>query len=147
MLARYCQLALFLAVSSVRGQTYAQSQHADPTDKRLTISRRREHVVPGLAFRLTSPDLLAEADLDCSDGNSLSRFTAGVEIKANYTEACYNIATSSTGATRIRPPDGSTAPATGTATPVQTNGGISITPILTRTRRIPSLPRASREMA
>jgi hypothetical protein len=92
MLARYCQLALFLAVSSVRGQTYAQSQHADPTDKRLTISRRREHVVPGLAFRLTSPDLLAEADLDCSDGNSLSRFTAGVEIKANYTEACYNIA-------------------------------------------------------
>ena len=48
--------------------------------------------MPGLAFRLTSPDLLDNADLDCSDDNGLSRFTAGVEIRSNYTEACYNIA-------------------------------------------------------
>jgi hypothetical protein len=29
--------------------------------------------------------------VDCSDDDSLSRFTAGVEVRANYTEACYNI--------------------------------------------------------
>jgi hypothetical protein len=48
--------------------------------------------VPGLAFRLTSPSFLAEADLNCGDDNSLSRFTAGVEIRANYTKTCYNMA-------------------------------------------------------
>jgi hypothetical protein len=86
------QLALLLAVGGVRAQTYAQSKHAVPRYKRLTGSDRREHMVPGLAFRLTSPDLLDNADLDCSDDNGLARFTAGVEIRANYTEACYNIA-------------------------------------------------------
>jgi hypothetical protein len=49
-------------------------------------------MAPGLAFRLTSPSFLAEADLECSDDSGLSRSTAGVEIRANYTEACYNIA-------------------------------------------------------
>lgn len=31
------------------------------------------------------------ADLDCSEDDSLSRFTAGAKIKANYAESCYNI--------------------------------------------------------
>jgi hypothetical protein len=57
-----------------------------------TGSHRRGHMAPGLAFRLTSPSFLAEADLECSDDSGLSRSTAGVEIRANYTEACYNIA-------------------------------------------------------
>lgn len=44
-----------------------------------------------MGFRLTSPEVLEEADLDCSDSDNLARFAAGVEIKANYTEGCYNI--------------------------------------------------------
>jgi len=47
--------------------------------------------VPGLTFRLTSPDVLEETSFDCSDDSVRNRFTAGVEVKANFTEACYNI--------------------------------------------------------
>lgn len=87
MLAQYCQLALLLAMGGVRAQTYAQSKHAIPRNKRLTRSRRREHIVPGPAFRLSSPNSLVEADLACSNDNSLSRSTAGVEIRSHYAEA------------------------------------------------------------
>lgn len=52
---------------------------------------RREHIVPGLGFRITSPDLLRDTGIDCSNEDRLYRFTAGVEIKSNYTEACYNL--------------------------------------------------------
>lgn len=52
---------------------------------------RREHIVPGLGFRITSPELLREADIECSDEHRWSRLTAGVEVKSNYTEACYNL--------------------------------------------------------
>jgi hypothetical protein len=88
MLAQYAQLLLSLAVTGVRGQLYAQSKHAISRNKRLTRSRRREHTVPGLGFRFTSPE---STGLDCDD-NRLSDFTAGIEVKANYTESCYNIA-------------------------------------------------------
>jgi len=53
--------------------------------------RRREHLVPGLGFRLTSPDILRDADIDCGNEDRLYRFTAGVEIKSNYSEACYSL--------------------------------------------------------
>jgi len=52
---------------------------------------RRQHIVPGLGFRVTSPEFLREGDVDCGDEDRLFRFTAGVEIKSDYTEACYNL--------------------------------------------------------
>lgn len=57
----------------------------------MRTSSRPSHTVPGLGFRITSHDFLENADLDCSDDTTLSRFTAGVQVMANYTEACYNI--------------------------------------------------------
>ncbi|KAM0712508.1 hypothetical protein Q7P37_011605 [Cladosporium fusiforme] len=68
MLTQYIHLLLCLAAAGVHGQI-------------------REHTVPGLEFRITSPDLLEE----CGNDVQPSRYTAGVQIKANYTEACYNI--------------------------------------------------------
>ena len=47
--------------------------------------------MPGLGFRLTSPEILRDGDVKCGDEDRLFRFTAGVEIKSNYTEACYNL--------------------------------------------------------
>ena len=52
---------------------------------------RRQHIVPGLGFRITSPEFLREGDVDCGDEDRLFRFTAGVRIRSNYTEACYNL--------------------------------------------------------
>lgn len=59
--------------------------------KELMSHHRRKHIVPGLGFRITSPELLRERDVDCGDEDRLFRFTAGVEIKSDYTEACYNL--------------------------------------------------------
>jgi len=55
------------------------------------LACRREHIVPGLGFRITSPESLQVAGIDCSDEDRWSRLTAGIEIKSNYTEACYNL--------------------------------------------------------
>lgn len=61
------------------------------SNHRLIYFHRRNHTVPGLGFRLTSPEALEEAVFECGRESNPPRLTAGVEIKANYTEGCYNI--------------------------------------------------------
>lgn len=55
------------------------------------VQCRREHIVHGLDFRLISLDRLRDADIECSYENRWSCLTAGVEIKSNYTAACYDL--------------------------------------------------------
>lgn len=52
---------------------------------------RRQHIVPGLGFRITSSGFLRGEDVDCGDKDRLFRFAAGVRTGSNYTEACYNL--------------------------------------------------------